>query len=182
MASLKKTLKKGVKALKNYAKNPIKYSAIAQLVRGAEKNWTDIRTPLMYAGIAVAAAYTGGAALGALGVGAGAAGAGAAGAAAGASAATGAAIAGGVSGAATGIAQREGEKAADRAAAEQERIAEREAAEQQRLSLLSAGQMKSQSTDLGEQSGRRRFSSQYKQTMVSRQNGKKIGGGTSTLG
>lgn len=163
------------KAVKKAIKNPLKYNPITALGRvhgevwGAIKdNWTDIRTPLMYAGIAAAAAYTGGAALGAL--------AGTGAAATGATAAAGAAGLG----AATGVQANAAQKAADRAAKEQERIAAEEAEAQRRLSLQRAGATPDAVTDLNTEA-RRRMRSQAQRNMVSRNNANKLGGSSSTL-
>ena len=129
---------------------------------GVRKNWEDIRMPLAYAGLAAATALSGGLAAGYT-----------------IPAAAGMAVAAGASGAAAGMAQREGEKTAERAAAEQERIAQQEAREQRRLAALQAGSTPDAIASLSVEA-RKRMQSQYKRNQVSRQN-KSLGGSSSTL-
>lgn len=137
-----------------------------------EKNWTDIRTPLAYAGAGALLASGIGAGLGAAGI----AGMSAAGAAASG------AVSGALAGGTAGMQARAAEKAADKAVEEQNRIAAQEAEQARRLQLLQAG-----STPEGVSSmdieARRRMQSQYRRNQVSRQTqNKKLGGSSSTLG
>ncbi len=140
--------------------------------RQIHKNWEDIRTPLTYAAIAAAAAYTGGAALGLMGIGTAGL-SGAAGAAAGASSATGAAALGAATGAASGMQANEARKAAE----QQEKIAKQEAAENLRLAGLTPGEQKNFDTV-----DSRRYSSQYRRNLVTRDKNKKLNSSSSTLG
>lgn len=148
-----------------------------KIEKQAHRSWSDVRTPLTYAAIAAAAAYTGGAALGLLGIGTGAAGAGLAGAAAGASGATGAAALGAATGAVTGVQANEARKATERAAEQQEQIAKQEAAENLRLAGLTPGEQNNFDTV-----NTRRYSSQYRRNLVTRDKSKKLNSSSSTLG
>lgn len=144
--------------------------------RQIHKNWSDIRTPLTYAAIAAAAAYTGGAALGLMGIGTAGL-SGAVGAAAGASGATGAAALGAATGAATGVQANEARKATERSAEQQEQIAKQEAAENLRLAGLTPGEQNNFDTV-----NTRRYSSQYRRNLVTRDKSKKLNSSSSTLG
>ena len=174
-------LKKGVKKLsKNLDKTFGKASRVwmpnrwlEQGCKATVEGWNHIRTPLAYAGAAVAAYLTGGLAAGALGTGGALGGATAAGAAS-------AAVTGAVAGTAANEQRIAVEKAADRAAAEQERIAAEEAEQNRRLSLLKAGQTPEGVSELSLEA-KRRMRSQYQRNQVSRQNNKKLGGASSTL-
>jgi hypothetical protein len=176
MSWASKTLKKATKYIKKnpWVLDPVGgfYQAGTEAWNGIKKNWTDIRTPLTYAAIAAAAAYTGGAALGLMGVGTAGL-SGAAGAAAGASSATGAAALGAATGAATGMQANEARKAAE----QQEKIAKQEAAENLRLAGLTPGEQKNFDTV-----DSRRYSSQYRRNLVTRDKNKKLNSSSSTLG
>lgn len=135
------------------------------------KNWTDVRTPLAYAGAG---------ALIASGIGAGLGYAGIAGMSAAGAAASGA-VTGAVAGGTTGVQVNEAEKAAARAAKEQERIAAEEAEAQRKLSLQQAGATPDAITDLKTET-KRRMRSQYQRNLVSRNKANKsLGGSSSTL-
>ncbi len=135
------------------------------------KNWSDIRTPLAYAGAG---------ALLASGIGAGLGAAGLTGLTVAGSAAAGAAT-GGIAGGTAGVAANEAQKAAERAAKEQERIAAEEAEAQRKLALQKAGQTPDAITDLNTEA-KRRMRSQYQRNLVSRNNSNKsLGGSSSTL-
>lgn len=134
------------------------------------KNWSDIRTPLAYAGAGALIASGIGAGLGAAGI----AGMSAAGAAASG------AVTGAIAGGATGVQVNEADKAAARAAAEQERIAAAEAEAQRKLALQKAGATPDAISDLNSEA-RKRMRSQYQRNLVSRQNNSKLGGVSSKL-
>lgn len=135
------------------------------------KNWTDVRTPLAYAGAGALIASGIGAGLGAAGI-------------AGMTAASGAAMgaaSGAVAGGTTGVQVNEAEKAAARAAKEQERIAAEEAEAQRKLALQKAGNTPDAVTDLNTEA-KRRMRSQYQRNLVSRNKANKsLGGSSSTL-
>ena len=155
------------------------YAGASELAKGTRKNWEDLKKPLAYGAIGLAAGMTGGAALGAL--------AGATGltsATAGAAAASGAVaggVSGGLSGAAAGASAREMEKQ------QAEIDAANKEAEDRIRSINTTNALKQNASSPIEQSqlsfmGLSKRGSQIAATRVSRkEKSKKLSGSTSTL-